>query len=311
LRAKAVLRQLRQDRQLRCHRPPQLRQSKYQIALEQVRRALANGVSFAWFTADEWYASAPEFLAGLETLGQRYVVEIRRSFHGWLCDPRNQTRAVYRDVETLSRYSRAMLCQPWQRVYLQDTEKGPMVWEVKWAPFWLQRADQVRGPYWLIYPRNVLDPSEAKYFLANAAPGTPDEIILHIAFARWPIERCLEDEKDELGLSHFEVRKYGAFMRHLSVTQVSHLFLAQATERLRGENPEITLCQAQTAANALIDALPLYRRDRTQRLERASRKLIQDQQKIAQARRSHTQTRLTRLAALGINLAELPCCIPK
>jgi SRSO17 transposase len=208
---------------------------KYQIALEQVRRALANGVSFAWFTADEWYASAPEFLAGLETLGQRYVVEIRRSFHGWLCDPRSQTRAVYRDVETLCRYSRAMLCQPWQRVYLKDTEKGPMVWEVKWAPFWLQRADQVRGPYWLIYARNVLDPSEAKYFLANAAPGTPVEIILHIAFARWPIERCLEDEKDELGLSHFEVRKYGAIMRHLSVTQVSHLFLARATERLRGE----------------------------------------------------------------------------
>lgn len=208
---------------------------KYQIALEHVRRALANGVSFAWLTADEWYASAPKFLAGLEALEQRYVVEIRRNFHGWLCDPRSQTRAVYRDVETLCRYSRPMLCQPWQRVYLKDTDKGPLVWQVKWAPFWLQRDGPVLGPYWLIYARNVLDSSEEKYFLANAAPGTPVEIILHVAFARWSIERCLEDEKDELGLSHFEVRKYGAIMRHLSVTQVSHLFLARQTERLRGE----------------------------------------------------------------------------
>jgi SRSO17 transposase len=208
---------------------------KYDIALEQVRHALANGVSFAWFTADEWYASVPDFLAGLEALEQRYVVEIRRNFHGWLCDPRSETRAVYRDVETLCRYSRAMLRQPWQRVYLKDTEKGPKVWEVKRAPFWLQRDGQVLGPYWLLCARNVLDPSEVKYFLSNAAPGTPLEVILHVAFARWSVERCLEDEKDELGLSHFEVRKYEAIMRHLSVTQVSHLFLVRQTERLRGE----------------------------------------------------------------------------
>jgi SRSO17 transposase len=208
---------------------------KSDIALAQVRRALANGVSFAWLTADEWYASIPDFLAGLETLAQRYVVEIRRNFHGWLCDPRSETRAVYRDVETLCRYSRAMLRQPWQRVYLKDTEKGPKVWEVKSAPFWLRRDGPVLGPYWLVCARNVLDPTEVKYFLSNAAAGTPLEVILHVAFARWPIERCLEDEKDELGLSHFEVRKYDAIMRHLAVTQVSHLFLARQTERLRGE----------------------------------------------------------------------------
>jgi SRSO17 transposase len=208
---------------------------KYDIALEQVRRALGNGLSFGWFTADEWYASCPAFLAGLEALQQRYVVEVRRNFYGWFCDPRSETRAVYRPVETLCRYSRAMLRQPWQRVYLKDTEKGPMVWEVKWAPFWLERDGQILGPYWLIHARNVLAPTEEKYFLSNASPGTPLEVVLHVAFGRWPMERTLEDDKDELGLSHFEVRKYDAIMRHLSVTQVSHLFLARQTQRLRGE----------------------------------------------------------------------------
>ncbi len=210
---------------------------KYEISLEQLRSALANGVHFAWLTFDEWYTSCPDFLAGLETLQQRFVGEVRRDFHGWLCDPRGQTRAVYRDVETLCRYSQAMLCQPWQRVHVKDTEKGPTVWEVKRAPFWLRRAGQVLGPYWLIYARNVLDPKEEKYFLCNAQPGTPLEVILHVAFARWPMERTLEDGKDELGLSHFEVRRYDAIMRHFAVTQVSHLFLACQTERLRGEKP--------------------------------------------------------------------------
>lgn len=210
---------------------------KYDIALDQVRHALANGVCFAWLTFDEWYTTASTFLAGLESLQQRYVAEVRRSFHGWLCDPRSETRAVYRDVETLCRYSRAMMCQPWQRIHVKDTEKGPMVWEVKHAPFWLRRGDQILGPYWLICARNVLDPTEEKYFLSNASPATPLEVILHVAFARWPMERTLEDKKDELGLSHFEVRKYDAILRHFAVTQVSHLFLARQTQRLRGEKP--------------------------------------------------------------------------
>lgn len=208
---------------------------KYQIALEQLRRAQANGVCFRWLTVDEWYTGCPEFLAGLEAIPQRYVAEIRRNFRGWLCDPSSETRAVYRDVETLCRHSRVMLRQPWLRVYLKDTDQGPVVWEVKWAPFWLQRDGQVLGPYWLIYAYNVLNPNESKYFISNAAPGTPLEAILHVAFARWPMERSLEDEKNELGMSHFEVRKYDAILRHLSVTQVSHLFLARQTQRLRGE----------------------------------------------------------------------------
>ena len=210
---------------------------KYDIALDQLRHALANGIHFGWLTTDEWYTSCPTFLDGLESLQQRFVGEIRRNFRGWLCDPRGETRAVYRDVETLCRYSRGMMCQPWQRFHIKDTEKGPSVWEVKSAPFWLERDGKVLGPYWLIYARNVLDPTEEKYFLCNASPGTPPEVILHVAFARWPVERTLEDDKDELGMSHFEVRKYDAILRHLAVTQVSHLFLCRQAERLRGEKP--------------------------------------------------------------------------
>ena len=47
----------------------------------------------------------------------------------------------------------------------------------------------------------------ANRIASNATPGTPLEAILHVAFGRWSMERCLEDEKDELGMSHFEVRR--------------------------------------------------------------------------------------------------------
>ena len=78
---------------------------------------------------------------------------------------------------------------------------------------------------------NVLEPSETKYFLSNASPGVPLPVILHVAFSRWSVERCLEDEKSELGLSHFEVRCYPALTRHLLITQVSHLSKAAEFDR--------------------------------------------------------------------------------
>lgn len=204
---------------------------KYEIALKQLDRAAAAGVAFRWITADEWYAQKPRFVAGLEARGLRFVLEIPRNFACWLHAPAEGQQP--KAAENLCRYSRALQCQPWQPFHIKDTDKGPMVWEVKAAPCWLPREGSVIGPYWLIVARNVLHPEELKYFVSNAAAGVPLEAILHVAFSRWSVERCLQDEKSELGLSHFEVRCYPALKRHLLLTQVSHLFLARETQRLR------------------------------------------------------------------------------
>lgn len=208
---------------------------KYDIALEQLDRARANGIQFGWLNADIWYSEKPKFLAGLEERQYRYVVEIPRNLQGWLYDPGAQPRHRARPVEELCRHAKPMHNQEWIPFHIKDTEKGPVVWKVKAAPFWLQRGDQVLGPYWLIWAYDPLHPEEEKFFLSNAPQSTRLETVLHVAFARWPIERCLQDKKSELGLSHFEVRKYQALLRHLLITLVSHLFLARQTQRLRGE----------------------------------------------------------------------------
>jgi SRSO17 transposase len=208
---------------------------KYIIALEQLDQARASGLCFRWVTADEWYTQKPVFVRGLEQRGLRFVLESPRNFSAWLHDPAQGSATAAKPIENLCRYSQVMMRQPWQKYHIKDTDKGPMVWEVKSAPCWLPSVGGVVGPYWLIMARNALDPNEVKYFISNAAPGVPLPVILHVAFGRWPVERCLQDEKSELGLSHFEARLYPALKRHLLITQVSHLFLARQTLRLRGE----------------------------------------------------------------------------
>ncbi len=227
--------------------------SKWRMALEQYRRAVGNGVRFAWLTFDEGYGGKPPFLRELDACGQNYVAEIPVSFVGWTAPPEVLYRELPRDkrmgrprrfprlkvrhtpaceVRNLLKYSPVLRRASWVAYHVKDGAKGPMVWEAKCVPFWVkdERGLPV-GPYHLLICRNVLDPTEVKFFLSNAPADTPVTVLLLVAFDRWRIERMFEDSKGELGLDHFEVRRYGSLCRHLLLTCVSHLFLAEFRQR--------------------------------------------------------------------------------
>lgn len=211
--------------------------AKHHIALELLDRAEANGVHLEWITADSWYSEKPDFLVGLEQRQRRYVVEIPRNLRGWLYHPGEEPRYDARAVEELCRTARPMTRQDWTPFHIKNTDKGPMVWQVKSAPFWLYRQGRVLSGYQLIWAYDPLHLEEEKLFLVWDPLEDQLTTWLHVAFARWPVERVLEDKKSELGMSHFEVRKYQAVMRHFYITMISHLFLARQTQRLRGEKP--------------------------------------------------------------------------
>jgi len=231
------------------HRP------KWQIGQELYDRAVANAVRFEWLTFDEGYGQTPAFLFELDQRGQRYVAEVPPCFTGWLRKPellyRNHHRprtgrprkvprlkaksASASSVKDLFRHSPILRAIRWESFHVKDTDKGPMVWEAKAAPFHLKRDGLPTRPHWLIIARNRLHPDEVKFFVSNAPQSTPLEVLLHVAFSRWHVERCFQDEKDKLGLSHFEVRNYVSLRRHWVLTAVSHLFLAKVHQKWRGE----------------------------------------------------------------------------
>jgi SRSO17 transposase len=210
-------------------------QAKWAIALEEIRTCLNNGVRLRWITADEGYGSKPGFRDGVAALGLHYVLEVPRNLCGWTYwpGPRPQTRPSRFD--RLCRHAAAFLRSRWQRIEVKSTAKGAVVWQAKAARIWMRRGVKSAGPFWLLWVQNLLDPSEAKWFLSNAPAKTKLKTLLAVAFARWPIEQSFQFQKSELGLSHFEVRKWPSIHRHLAVTMVSQLFLVRQTQRLRGE----------------------------------------------------------------------------
>jgi hypothetical protein len=143
-------------------------------------------------------------------------------------------------VEQLLAQHPALTEQDWQPWRVKDGEKGPMIWEVKHVPFYLQGPDGLPGPRWhLVVARNVLDLTEMKFFVSNASPDTSVGTILLVAFSRWRVERCFEDDKSEVGLDHYEGRRYPGLKRHLILSAISYLFLARTNQRLRGEKIRI------------------------------------------------------------------------
>lgn len=231
---------------------------KWQIGLEQIRRARANGIRLAWMTFDEGYGGKPPFLRELDAIGQDYVGEAPASFTAWtrspdvlhreharhrIGRPRKVPRLKVKNnppvaVANIAAHSPRFRQEPWQTYRVKDGSKGPMLWQAKRIPVWLPDADGLPGaPHHLLVTRGVTEEPTLKYFLSNAPEQTPIETLLLVAFSRWKIERMFEDGKDDLGLDHFEVRKFQALQRHLILSCVSYLFLAEFHEKHRGEKP--------------------------------------------------------------------------
>lgn len=318
-------------------------QTKPQIALTLVDRARANGVRVSAWTFDELYGRDGKFLNGLEARRQMFVGEIPCDFHGWLQRPtvllpdakrtgkpgrnRTQPRVARRrpssEVRHLLTYSPVFRDQAWQRYRIHDADRGPSVWEVKWAELW--RKDEHGLPtrrHTLLVARNVLT-GEVKYFLANRVPGERNPVtgqrvtlrgLLRVAFGRWSIESCFREAKEELGLDHYEVRGWRCVHRHFYVTQLSHLFCARVRQELDTAAPGaadgLTVEQVRSAMDVWLDAADLPSSSRRQRYQKEIDQQTYHQHRNEQSRQSHTETRRAKLRSLGIDVDHIKSCVP-
>jgi SRSO17 transposase len=250
--------------------------SKPQIALEQIRRALGNGIRVAAWTFDEHYGQSYDFLDGLDGLGQTYVAEVPCTFCGWAKEPvvlyrptpqemrrkgrkrrfprLSATAPPVSEVRNLLNHSPAFQGQAWAPIHIKNGEKGAIVREVKAVRFFMRRDRLPTRAHWLIVTRDPHS-GELKFFVSNASPGVPLEWLVYMAYSRWPIEQCFREEKDELGFDHFEVRGWQSIHRHMYLSQVSHLFVNKMRQQLAAEESAAN----RVAPVAADDFSPRYR----------------------------------------------------
>jgi SRSO17 transposase len=210
---------------------------KWQISLEQIRRAQGNGVRFDWIVFDEYYGGKPGYLFGLDALGQHWIGEVPKNFRCWPTLPAYdslQGPFASKRADNAACWGKPFRKHKWRTFKLAHQTEGPAIWKAKAGRVHLVRDGRptVRK-YWLIVAENVKT-GEVKYFVSNAPPKTSLKLLLRVAFQRWNVEHVFRIAKSQIGFGHYEGRTYQGLMRHMVLCQLVMLFLAEQTARLRG-----------------------------------------------------------------------------
>jgi SRSO17 transposase len=111
--------------------------------------------------------------------------------------------------------------------------QGPRLYD--WAWVRLPYVDVAPGrAQWLLVRRSLPDRQqpdaapEVKYFRAYGPEATPLQELVRVAGRRWTIEGAFEQAKGEVGLDEYEVRRYDAWMRHITLALLAHAALEVA-----------------------------------------------------------------------------------
>jgi SRSO17 transposase len=195
--------------------------TKPRQAMAMLARAFAAGVPFAWVTADEAYGQVPYLRAWLEEHDAAYVLVTKVNDTVTTTDGHDE--AGERRVDELIA---ELPAQAWRRLSAGAGAHGPRDYD--WARIPIRTGWRAGRGHWLLARRKISDPSKIAYYLCYG----PRRIGLHhlawIAGARWRIEECFQQAKNEAGLDHYQVRSWRAWYAHITLAMLAHAWLVVA-----------------------------------------------------------------------------------
>ena len=225
-------------------------QTKPEIALDQIRAALAAKVDRGVVLADAAYGINTEFRDGLTDLELQYVVGVQSTMTVWgpgqqplpakprgrmgrpprLLRRSNQHQPVSVKQLAMSLPSTAFREVTWREAGERKLRSRFAAVRVRAAHRDYEKAEPHAEEWLLIeWPRGAAEPT--KYWVSTLPPTTKLKALIKMAKQRWIIERDYEELKQELGLGHFEGRNWRGFHHHATLCIAAYGFLV--AERTR------------------------------------------------------------------------------
>ena len=220
-------------------------QPKWKLGLDLLDKALEWGVSKRPVLFDAGYGDCFEFRKGLDERGLPYVGGISETTLVWRpgeepsqaskddaeadgrnsSDERKKTKPVSALQLARERGKRKLHTVTWRQ-----GSKGPQK-----SRFGFVRIHTAHGyknrevpgqEQWLLYEWPDGEDKPTKFWLSTLSANSSKRKLVRMAKVRWRIERDYQDMKQEVGLNHFEGRKWRGFHHHVTLCMAAHAFLA-------------------------------------------------------------------------------------
>ena len=242
--------------------------TKPEIALEQMRQAIAAGVPMGVVLADAGYGDETAFRDGITELGMLYAVGIRPATTVWVpgtvplppkawsghgIRPTKLRRAPGNEPVAVKALALALPAKAWRTVTWREGTNNEL--SSRFAGVRVRPAHrdylgtEMRPEEWLLieWPEGEAEP--IKYFLSTAPVEATLEQLAFVTKMRWRIERDYQDLKQDFGLGHYEGRNWRGFHHHATLSIAAYGFLmAQRLKAGRDGGGKKNFAQRQVPA---------------------------------------------------------------
>lgn len=225
-------------------------QTKPEIALDQIRAAVAAQVARGVILADAAYGINTDFRDGLTQLELQYVVGVQSSLTVWEpgkqplpAKPRQKMGRPPRLLQRTADHQPVSVKQlamnlpsgafqgiTWREGTDRKLRSRFASVRVRPAHRDYEQAEP-RAEEWLLieWPRSEAEPT--KYWISTLPSDTALKALVKMAKQRWIIERDYQELKQELGLGHFEGRNWRGFHHHATLCIAAYGFLVAERNR--------------------------------------------------------------------------------
>jgi SRSO17 transposase len=216
--------------------------TKWQLALDLTDEALGWNLPAGVVVCDIAYGKVNDFRQELIDRQLGYVAEIESKTIVFALPPRNKPRRgrqakAKRQTISVKDLSKALPSWSWKTIRWREGTKKRLT-----SRFAALRVDPAHGHsqnkplpprQWLLIEWALDHAEPCRFWFSNLPPQAGLRRLVRLAKLRWRVEQNYQQQKEELGLDHYEGRGYLGWHHHVTLNMMAYGFLLLETLRAK------------------------------------------------------------------------------
>ena len=239
--------------------------TKQELATDIIKHQLELGTTFNYIGADGLYGNDPAFARAIDSLGLVYMLDIHSDQAIYTEKPelylparksqKGRTPKILKastSATTVSDYMKTLLLGDWKEIKIRDSAKGVLrgKFHFRMVYIWDKNINAVESRLLAISKRETKTGVEIKYSFTNAnLDQYTQQALAYMQAQRFFIEHSFKEQKQILGMDHFQTRKWLPWHHQIALNMLVGSFLLK--EKLNNKD-EIPLLSARDIMDFMV-----------------------------------------------------------